>query len=915
MSLWGSNTKDESKPKWMSQAEKDELFATDSGWVRKIPGAGTYADAQLSIDSQPNDADTVTVGSKTYTFKTSLTPTANEVLIGASALTAATNLVHAINLTGTSGTDYASATTINLQARANILVGGSIVKLKAKVVGTAGNALTLTESTSNARMSIPFGFSGGTDSLETVVAIGNLKSSLTGIQSITVDAAGSNYVDGDVVTVKGIKEDCIGEILETGGAIDSVTILKPGAGFNHGLVYDEANGKITVSSAAGTGAQLTAVLEGPQITSLEINDPNGDKTFTNGGSDKIQLTVRYNEEVDWSDGGADPLVDLSLAGNDAAQLKNCVLISPVAGQASHEHVYSYTVEAAGAKGTCQLLATDQPTNGQTVILGSRTYTYVTSLTPTANEVLIGTDFDDSIQNLVYAITNDQGTSGVKYAGNTPLQDQYTAIVNGSDPSQADITAIKPGTASNSFTAGGTYPGGANASYANDWATNATGTNGASARASAKAVSHLTMITKPTANDTVVVGSVTYTFKATVDTTANEVLIGDTVADSRANLIAAINVTPFQTTPESGVIYGSATVQNPDVSAVAGTVPVIICTARVKGTAGNSLASTETLTADTDVWTNTTFDLGRAGELTINGTQITVGGGTLSALESSWRTGVTGVAATAGAISNIDFSNDAGLPSSITISGTTWSADVIKGAYITVASAENPENNGTYKILNVVSTTKVNVHYVYSWAVDNATDTSATLVVDRFAIGPDGVDSAVAADISLTSAGSVGVKSSGTLTIGAAVPTENDTVTIGHLVGSQLASPPTTVYTWKDTLTGAAYEVLIDTTGVDTAAKIKNCATNLKHAINVDIDASAHEGITFGLGTKPHPDVTATSTATTVVLSAKVPGAEGNVITTVESGTNTSFGAATLENGADTSVDLKAGLDLSDYSVN
>ena len=53
--------------------------------------------------------DTVTIGAKAYTFKTALTPTEGEVLIGASVNASLTNLIYAINHTGTDGVQYKCA--------------------------------------------------------------------------------------------------------------------------------------------------------------------------------------------------------------------------------------------------------------------------------------------------------------------------------------------------------------------------------------------------------------------------------------------------------------------------------------------------------------------------------------------------------------------------------------------------------------------------------------------------------------------------------------------------------------------------------------------------------------------------------------------------------------------------------------
>ncbi len=101
---------------------------------------------------------------------------------------------------------------------------------------------------------------------------------------------------------------------------------------------------------------------------------------------------------------------------------------------------------------------------------------------------------------------------------------------------------------------------------------------------------LTLSGNAVAGETVTIGSVTYTFRASVSTTANEVLVGATAADSANNLIAAINGGSG-----AGTLYGSATVPHPTVQARSNGSGIVGISARVAGLAGNSLASTETMT--------------------------------------------------------------------------------------------------------------------------------------------------------------------------------------------------------------------------------------------------------------------------------------------------------------------------------
>lgn len=123
---------------------------------------------------------------------------------------------------------------------------------------------------------------------------------------------------------------------------------------------------------------------------------------------------------------------------------------------------------------------------------------------------------------------------------------------------------------------------------------------------------------------------------------------------------------------------------------------------------------------------------------------------------------------------------------------------------------------------------------------------------------------------------IGVSATGTLTSDTVAPANNDTVTIGS-----------TVYTFKTTLTGAAYEVLI---GASAAAALDN----LKSAVN----ATAGAGTTYGTGTVAHTTVAAiTNTNTTQLFVARTGGTSGNAIATTETSAHLSFGSATLASGS------------------
>lgn len=97
---------------------------------------------------------------------------------------------------------------------------------------------------------------------------------------------------------------------------------------------------------------------------------------------------------------------------------------------------------------------------------------------------------------------------------------------------------------------------------------------------------INLVGNPANNDTVTVGTQTYTFVTalTASTTANQVLIGGSASASATNLAEAINASATG----SGTNYGSLTTANTSATANANG-SVVTLTAITAGTAGNSLA--------------------------------------------------------------------------------------------------------------------------------------------------------------------------------------------------------------------------------------------------------------------------------------------------------------------------------------
>lgn len=115
---------------------------------------------------------------------------------------------------------------------------------------------------------------------------------------------------------------------------------------------------------------------------------------------------------------------------------------------------------------------------------------------------------------------------------------------------------------------------------------------------------------------------------------------------------------------------------------------------------------------------------------------------------------------------------------------------------------------------------------------------------------------------------------------------NDTVTLASAV-----------YTFKTTLTGASYEVLIN-------GSVANALINLQKAVNL----TGVAGTDYGTGTLLNASITAgTATSTTLPVSAKNYGTGGNALATTETSAGLSFGGATLSGGANASKIVIAGM--------
>lgn len=144
----------------VTAANLNELVGGGDTTLHKHPSvivpAGSPINAKaaggtITVTAQPTDGETVTIGSRTYTFKASLTGAANEIAIGADTNATADNLKRAINDEGIEGTNYGAGTAIHADVTAS--VSTNIVTVTAKVKGAAGNSISLATNSANITLS------------------------------------------------------------------------------------------------------------------------------------------------------------------------------------------------------------------------------------------------------------------------------------------------------------------------------------------------------------------------------------------------------------------------------------------------------------------------------------------------------------------------------------------------------------------------------------------------------------------------------------------------------------------------------------------------------------------------------------------------------------------------------------------
>ena len=205
---------------YLSAAEAMDLVSTDAKDT-------DFAVGILTFTANIANTKTVTIGTKVYTFQTTLTDIDGNVQIGALATNSLDNLIAAITLTGTPGTDYALSMTEHPNVTATAGAGDTMDATSE--IGS--NEAATTETDDNASWA------------DTTLING------VGLRTVRVDGVDNNYAEiSEVISLNG-----------TTNVTTTLTFLR----VNHLIgqrVGSESDNAGTITATADTAATIQATI-------------------------------------------------------------------------------------------------------------------------------------------------------------------------------------------------------------------------------------------------------------------------------------------------------------------------------------------------------------------------------------------------------------------------------------------------------------------------------------------------------------------------------------------------------------------------------------------------------------------------------------------------------------------------------
>ena len=388
--------------KFSTQVALTPNFGSSDALIVQSPvGLQANATGTFSMAIQPNDGDQVVVGAKTYTFKNTLNNAiANQVLIDPSGDVNGTlwSLADAVvAFPGTSGISYSSATTTNAQA----IAADATLPVHGQLLFTA-------------------------------IAAG-----ATAVAS-TTNVAGASWSCGATLRFNATLADVAASIaVAINNATDAYAIVfGPGpVGTNLGFTATSSSNEVIITPPAPLGPSDS--LSVTTNNNMQVTIPVNPFTFNVFSIPTVDSGTPY----------ALASTVNSAAGTLADVLNNTGLPVTAAIQSAGQFQIVAGTSNIPAVQTLTNASNTNNSAGDTITIGLSVYTMVTALGSAANEVLIGSNADASLGNLVAALNNQTG-AGRTYSLATQKNSQVTA---GAVSAHAfTVTAIVGGTPGNSI---------------------------------------------------------------------------------------------------------------------------------------------------------------------------------------------------------------------------------------------------------------------------------------------------------------------------------------------------------------------------------------------------------------------------------------------------------------------------------
>jgi hypothetical protein len=340
--------------------------------------AWTAASGTLTASGTVNDADTVTIDSVVYTFKTTLTGAAFEVLINGSAANALTNLKKAVNLSGVAATDYGTGTTKHPTVAGGALTSTTLL-MTANNIGTAGNSYGTTDTGANLSWSASTLTGGATGNK--IVINGMVPELYNGTFNVTSVTDSTHFTISAVTNSSGLN-----------------FTINPGTPTAYGSTSDSILGHNGIGIASGAlGAELCLV-----TNCICINNQNNNfliEADNNNSADEVFYA--FTNCLSVGAGG----VGFRNTGSMNAQFNNCFDFGSTIGGTAVAVASSKTIIAASWSGGVATFQTSAA-----VLFSAGDFVTISGMVPDAYNGYYTVSTVPDTTHFTVAMTSDPGTA-------------------------------------------------------------------------------------------------------------------------------------------------------------------------------------------------------------------------------------------------------------------------------------------------------------------------------------------------------------------------------------------------------------------------------------------------------------------------------------------------------------------------